>query len=106
MVKSGLIQTLKNKLPEFQERDVELAVNCILTQMADTLAQGERIEIRGFGGFDCRHKPPRLRRNPKTGAVVHSPATVTVHFKAGKDMRDRVNAASNQYSIIEGLTNL
>jgi hypothetical protein len=53
VVKSELIQALKDKSPEFQERDVELAVNCILKQLADTLAQGERIEIRGFGSFDC-----------------------------------------------------
>ena len=53
MVKSELIQALKNKFPELQTRDVELAVNSILTQMADALAQGQRIEIRGFGSFDC-----------------------------------------------------
>ncbi len=101
MVKSELIQALKNKFPELQTRDVELAVNCILTQMEDALAQCERIEIRGFGSFDCRHNLPRLTRNPKTGAVVHSPAKVTVHFKPGKDMKDRVNASSNQCGITE-----
>ncbi|MEI6709316.1 MAG: HU family DNA-binding protein [Methylococcales bacterium] len=101
MVKSKLIRALKDKLPELQERDVELAVNCILRQMTDALAQGERIEIRGFGSFDCRHNPPRLTRNPKTGAVVHSSATVKVHFKPGKDMKDRVNASSHQCGITE-----
>ncbi len=101
MVKSELIQALKDKLPELQTRDLELAVNCILTQIADALAQGERIEIRGFGTFDCRHTPPRLARNPKTGAAVHSPAKVTVHFKAGKDMKDRVNASSDKCKITE-----
>ena len=101
MVKSELVQALKNKLPELQTRDVELAVNCILSQMADTLAQGQRIEIRGFGSFDCWHKSSRLTRNPKTGAAIHSPATVTVHFKPGKDMKDRVNASSYQFSITE-----
>lgn len=94
MIKSELIRALKNKLPELQERDVALALNCILTQMTEALAQGQRIEIRGFGCFDCWHKSPRLTRNPKTGEVVHTPAKVTVHFKAGKDMRDRVNASS------------
>jgi integration host factor subunit beta len=101
MVKSKLIRALKDKLPELQERDVELAVNCILGQMADALAQGERIEIRGFGCFDCRHTPPRLARNPKTGAAVHSSATVKVHFKPGKDMKDRVNVGSYQCDITE-----
>ena len=101
MIKSELIQALKNKFPELQERDVALAVNCILKQMTEALAQGQRIEIRGFGSFDCWHKSPRLTRNPKTGATVNSPAKVTVHFKPGNDMRDRVNAGSKQYSITE-----
>jgi len=101
VVKSELIQALKNKFPELQTRDVELDVNCILRQMTDALAQCQRIEIRGFGSFDCRYNPPRLTRNPKTGAVVHSPATAKVHFKLGKDMKDRVNVASHQCGITE-----
>ena len=101
MVKSELIQALKDKLPELQTRDVELAVNCIQRQMEDTLAQGERIEIRGFGSFDCWRNPPRLARNPKTGEVFNLPTKATVHFKAGKDMKDRVNAASDKCKITE-----
>ena len=92
---------LKNKLPDLQARDVELAVNCILRQMEDALAQGDRIEIRGFGSFDCRNKPPRLARNPKTGEVFNLPTKATVHFKPGKDMKDRVNAGSDKYKITE-----
>ena len=101
MVKSELVRALNEKLPELQQRDVELSLNCILEQMADALAQGERIEIRGFGGFDCRHRPPRLARNPKTGETVNLPAKVAVHFKPGKEMRDRVDAAHNQCGIAE-----
>ena len=92
---------LKEKLPELQQRDVELALNCILTQMADALAKGERIEIRGFGGFDLHHRGPRIARNPKTGESLSLPAKVAVHFKPGKDMRDRVDAVSGQYGIGE-----
>ena len=101
MVKSELIQALKDKLPELQEKDVELAVNCILSQMIDALAQGQHIEVRGFGSFDLHHLPSRLARNPKTGAMVHSSATVKVHFKPDKDMKDHVNAGSEQCDIIE-----
>jgi len=101
VVKSELVQALKEKLPELQVRDVELALNCILRQMADALVQGERIEIRGFGSFDCRHRSARIARNPKTGAAVNLPAKVAVHFKPGKDMRDRVDAAGDQYGITE-----
>ena len=57
MVKSELVRALNEKLPELQKRDVELALNCMLGQMADSLVQGERIEIRGFGSFDIRHRP-------------------------------------------------
>ena len=57
MVESELVRALNEKLPELQKRDVELALNCMLGQMADSLVQGERIEIRGFGSFDIRHRP-------------------------------------------------
>ena len=80
---------------------MELALNCMLNQMADALAQGERIEIRGFGSFDLRHRPPRIARNPRTGEAVDLPAKVTVHFKPGKEMRDRVNAVRDKCGITE-----
>jgi len=101
MIKSELVRALNEKLPELQLGDVDLAVNCLLNQMADALVQGERIEIRGFGSFDLHHRPPRIGRNPKTGEAVNLPAKVAVHFKPGKDMRDRVNAAQNPCGITE-----
>ena len=96
MVKSELVQVLKEKLPELQQRDVELALNCILAQMSDALVQGERIEIRGFGSFNLHHRLARIARNPKTGEAVNLPAKVVLHFKPGKEMRGRVNAARDQ----------
>ena len=101
MVKSELVRALNEKLSELQLGDVDLAVNCLLNHMADALVQGERIEIRGFGSFDLHHRPPRIGRNPKTGEAVNLPAKVAVHFKPGKDMRDRVNAAHNPCGITE-----
>jgi integration host factor subunit beta len=101
MIKSELVRALNEKLPELQLGDVDLAVNCLLNHMADALVQGERIEIRGFGSFDLHHRPPRIGRNPKTGETVNLPAKVAVHFKPGKDMRDRVNAAHNPCGITE-----
>jgi integration host factor subunit beta len=80
---------------------VELAVNCLLKHMADALVQGERIEIRGFGGFDLHHRAPRIARNPMTGEAVQLPAKVVLHFKPGKEMKDRVNASRNQCEIEE-----
>ena len=101
MIKSELVRALNEKLPELQLGDVDLAVNCLLNHMADALVQGERIEIRGFGSFDLHYRPPRIGRNPKTGETVNLPAKVAVHFKPGKDMRDRVNAAHNPCGITE-----
>ena len=99
--KSDLVNALNEKLPELQKRDVELALNCILGQLENALVQGGRIEIRGFGSFDVRHRPPRIAHNPKSGEAVHLPAKVAIHFKPGKEMRDRVNAASDTFGITE-----
>lgn len=101
MTKSELIRALSKKLPEIQCRDVELAANCMLKQMVDAMEKGERIEIRGFGNFSVRHRPPRLARNPKTGEVVSLSIKRVAHFKPGKQMRDRVNSGRNQCKITE-----
>ena len=101
MVKSNLVNALNEKLPELQKRDVELALNCSLGQLENALVQGGRIEIRGFGSFDLRHRPSRIARNPKSGEAVHSPAKSVIHFKPGKELRDRVNAASDTFGITE-----
>jgi integration host factor subunit beta len=94
------VRSMRNYL-NFKLRDMELALNCILKQMADALTQGERIEIRGFGSFDLRQRPPRIARNPKTGAAVILSTKVVVHFKPGKEMRDRINAARTKCKILE-----
>ena len=101
MVKSELVRVLNEKLPELQLRDVESALNCILGQLANAIVQGERVEIRGFGSFNLHHRPPRIARNPKTGEAINLPAKVALHFKPGKEMRDRVNAARDKCGITE-----
>jgi len=101
VIKSELVRALNEKLPERQLSDVELAVNGLLKYLADALVQDKRIEIRGFGSFNLHHRPSRMARNPKTGDAVKLPAKVAVHFKPGKDMKDRVNAARDQCAIME-----
>lgn len=91
MVRSEFINILVERQPHLLPHDIELAVNCMLEQMALSLEEGERIEIRGFGSFSLHRRLPRQARNPKTGEAVHLPAKVAIHFKPGKDMRDRVN---------------
>lgn len=70
---------------------VDDAVNSILNAMTAALAQGSRIEIRGFGSFSLNYRPPRVGRNPKSGDTVEVPAKIVPHFKAGKEMRERVD---------------
>lgn len=94
MVKSELIRALSEKLPELAVKDVELAVNCVLGQMITALENGERIEVRGFGAFSLHHLAARIGRNPKTGEAVQLPKKVALHFKPGKELKDRVDAAS------------
>ena len=101
MVKSELLFVIKEKFPDLLLGDVELALNCILGQMITALAHGERIEIRGFGRFELRHRPPRLARNPKTGETVSLTAKVGIHFKPGKEMRERVDAARSRSRITD-----
>ena len=95
MNKSELIALLANDpmviANRLTVRDVDDAVNSILNAMTAALAQGSRIEIRGFGSFSLNYRPPRIGRNPKSGATVEVPAKIVPHFKAGKEMRERVD---------------
>ncbi|RMG28011.1 MAG: integration host factor subunit beta [Gammaproteobacteria bacterium] len=93
MTKSELIEILASKNPHLNYKDVELAVKSLLEQMSQALATGGRIEIRGFGSFSLHYRPPRMGRNPKTGEPVALPAKYVPHFKPGKELRERVNAA-------------
>lgn len=91
MTKSELIESLVWKQSQLGYRDVELAVKTMLEHMGQTLASGERIEIRGFGSFSLHYRPPRVGRNPKSGDAVSLPAKYVPHFKPGKELRERVN---------------
>jgi len=91
MTKSELIEAISSKQNHLAYKDVELAVKCMLEQMSESLASGERIEIRGFGSFSLHYRPPRVGRNPKTGESVRLAGKHVPHFKPGKELRDRVN---------------
>ena len=99
MTKSELIEILAQKQTQLAYKDVELAVKNMLEHMATTLANGERIEIRGFGSFSLHYRPPRVGRNPKTGDSVELTAKYVPHFKPGKEMRERVNESMSNVEI-------
>ena len=91
MTKSELINALSEQLRHLEQADVEMAVKQVLEQMTGALAEGGRIEIRGFGSFSLHYRPPRVGRNPKTGDAVALPGKYVPHFKPGKELRERVN---------------
>ena len=93
MTKSELIARLAERFPQLVAKDADFAVKMILDAMSDALVQGDRIEIRGFGSFALNYRPPRTGRNPKSGDRVSVPAKWVPHFKAGKELRERVDQA-------------
>jgi integration host factor subunit beta len=95
MTRSDLIAKLAERYPQLLAKDADLAVKVILDAMAETLALGGRIEIRGFGSFALNYRPPRIGRNPKSGDKVQVPAKYVPHFKAGKELRERVDYTSS-----------
>lgn len=99
MVKSELIARITAKQSHLSIKDIESSVNCIVDRMGDSLGDGHRIEIRGFGSFSLHFRPSRKAHNPKTGARVLTAAKYTPHFKPGKDMRDRVNESRATHPI-------
>ncbi len=102
MTRSELIQIVSVKQGQLSDREVELAVKYIFDEMARALSEGQRIEIRGFGSFQRRFRSARLARNPKTGAYVRKEGKYSLHFKPGKEMRDRVNLLLQQSLVGKG----
>lgn len=98
MTKSELIERIAAKQPQLSIKDIELAVKAVLEHMSQTLATGERIEIRGFGSFSLHYREPRQGRNPKTGDTVELAGKHVPHFKPGKEMRERVNQSIQNHS--------
>ncbi len=102
MTKSELIERIAARQAQLLAKDVELAVKTIMEHMSQTLAQGSRIEIRGFGSFSLHYRAPRIGRNPKTGESVGLAGKYVPHFKPGKDLRDRVNGAATDAAHHDG----
>ena len=93
MTKSDLIERLTSKHFQLSVKEIEDSVKETLQLMTNSLANGERIEVRGFGSFSLHYRAPRIGRNPKTGDKVELGGKYVPHFKPGKSLRERVNAA-------------
>ncbi|ACI52929.1 integration host factor, beta subunit [Gluconacetobacter diazotrophicus PA1 5] len=91
MTKSELIAELAAANPHLLSRDVELIVQTIFSEISAALARGDRVELRGFGAFTVKKRDARTGRNPRTGEMVAVDEKVVPFFKAGKELRERVN---------------
>ena len=94
MIKSELVRKLASDHPHLYPRDIEIIVSTILSTIADALAQGERVELRGFGTFAVKKRDARAGRNPRTGDAVSVPGKVVPVFRTGKEMHQRLNRIS------------
>ena len=91
MIKSELVQIIAEQNPHLYQRDVENIVNAILEEIIEALANGDRVELRGFGAFSVKNRSARIGRNPRTGESVQVEEKWVPFFKTGKDLRERLN---------------
>lgn len=91
MTKSKLIAKLANENPHLFQRDVERIVTTIFDEISNALAQGDRVELRGFGAFSIKERGSRIGRNPRTGESVEVSEKFIPYFKTGKQLRERLN---------------
>ena len=91
MIRSELVAIVAEQNPHLTIKDVERIVATIFDEITDALAQGRRVELRGFGAFSTRARAPRTGRNPRTGAAVKVDAQKVPYFKPGKELRERLN---------------
>nr|WP_281288861.1 integration host factor subunit beta [Sphingomonas xanthus] len=91
MIRSELVQKLCSDFPDLSQREVENVVSAVFDSITDQLAQGGRVELRGFGAFSTRQRDARTGRNPRTGEAVEVDAKRVPYFKPGKEMRERLN---------------
>ncbi|MEM1399001.1 MAG: integration host factor subunit beta [Pseudomonadota bacterium] len=92
MTKSELIARLAEQNPHLFQRDVERIVTRVFDEITDALADGSRVELRGFGAFSVKQRRARIGRNPRTGETVDVDEKVVPFFKSGKQLRERLNA--------------
>ena len=91
MIRSELVQALASENPDLRQEEIEEVVAIFFDEIKTRLAEGGRVELRGFGAFSTREREARKGRNPRTGEEVEVPAKRVPFFKAGKEMRERLN---------------
>ena len=99
MTRSELIAELSAANPHLTGRDVELIVSTVFDEITAALSRGERVELRGFGAFTVKRRDARTGRNPRTGEAVPVDEKAVPFFKAGKELRERVNRGKPARSV-------
>ena len=99
MTRSELIELISRRYPNLPQQDIELAIKTLLDRLGWALAEGRRIEIRGFGSFSLHYHRPRLGRNPKTGESVALPGRFVPHFKPGKSIRQEIEKSTTPIRV-------
>ena len=95
MIKSELVQIIATRNPHLFLRDVENIVGAIFDEITDALAEGNRVELRGFGAFSVKNRPARTGRNPRTGESVEVEEKWVPFFKTGKELRVAIICTSS-----------
>ena len=93
MTKSELVMRISERNPHLYQRDVERIVSTIFEEITGALTRGDRVELRGFGAFSVKGRNARVGRNPRTGETVQVARKSVPYFKAGKELRERMNTA-------------
>ena len=101
MIKSKLDEFLARELMHLPEKKIQDATKLIVNLMTESLSQGGRIEVRGFGSFALHHRPPRASFNPKTGKRAKTHSKYIPHFKPGKTLKQGIDENSQDHPIVE-----
>ncbi len=94
MTRSQLIEAVASKVTNFSKKDVEVLLGTLFNSITESLARGEKIEIRGFGSFKVKHRDGRRGRNPKSGEGIYIESKKVPFFKAGKELKEKINKKS------------
>ena len=94
LIKSQLVQNITDQNPHLYIKDVERIINSIFSEITKSLAEGRRVELRGFGAFSVQKRKERIGRNPRTGDAVNVSAKYIPRFKQGKELRIKLNSTN------------
>jgi len=92
MTRSELIDLIKEQCPYLENKEVENAIQLFFSEIVTGLTSGKRVELRGFGSFSIKNRPPRIARNPRTGDKIELGSRLLPHFKSGKELNILINS--------------